>query len=345
MGGLLVWGIAFGLALGLTPLAAALGRRWGLVDVPGGRRAHRGRVPRTGGVGLALAFLLTVTLTRILPANWFPASGDPKETLRLTGIMLGAAFIFFAGLWDDWRELSPRSQLGFQLGAAVIAISAEVFLERVMNPLTNQLVILPWPVVWGISLFWYLGMINTVNWLDGLDGLAAGVGAIVSAVLALHMWREGQYSVTLLPLALLGATLGFLPYNFHPARAFMGSAGAMFLGFTLAALSIAGGAKVATVLLVMGLPIVDVAWQIVSRIRAGRSPAVGDRGHLHFRLQDLGWSQRRIVLVYYVFCASFGALALLISHRLYKLVALLVLGVLVALALWWVARQPPENTP
>ena len=114
-----------------------------------------------------------------------------------------------------------------------------------------------------------MGMINTVNWLDGLDGLAAGVSAIVAAFLAIHMIREGQLSVALLPLALLGATLGFLPYNFNPAKIFMGSSGSYFLGWALAALGIMGGAKVATVLLAMGLPIMDVAWLIYHRWKRG----------------------------------------------------------------------------
>ena len=135
----------------------------------------------------------------------------------------------------------------------------------------------PWPVVWRLTIFWFMGMINTVNWLDGLDGLAAGVAAIIAAFLAIHMIREGQLSVALLPVALLGATLGFLPFNFNPARVFMGSSGSYFLGWALAALGIIGGAKVATVLLVMGLPILDVAWLIyrplAARRQAGTSAA------------------------------------------------------------------------
>ena len=163
--------------------------------------------------------------------------------------------------------------------------------------------------------------------------------AILSAVLALHMYREGQHSVALLPLALLGATLGFLPYNFHPARVFMGTSGAFFLGFAVGALGIMAGAKVATVLLVMGIPILDVAWRILDRFRRGRSPLIGDRGHLHFRLLDLGLSQRQIVLLYYVFCSFFGLLALVISSRIYKFLALLVVGAMTLILLFFISRK------
>jgi UDP-GlcNAc:undecaprenyl-phosphate GlcNAc-1-phosphate transferase len=166
------------------------------------------------------------------------------------------------------------------------------------------------------------------------------VSAIVAAVLAIHMIREGQYSVALLPIALIGATLGFLPFNFNPARIFMGSGGSYFLGWALAALGIMAGAKVATVLLAMGLPIMDVAWLIYHRTRQGGKPGFNGRDHLHHRLLDIGFTQRQIVIGYYVFCAAFGVLALGIGTRLFKLIALLVLVGLALVVLIWARRQP-----
>ena len=244
------------------------------------------------------------------------------------------------GIYDDKRELRPSPQIIAQLIAALIAIQFLIFIEYVNNPFTNQQTApFPWLFVAAFTIFWLMGMMNTVNWLDGVDGLAAGVAAILSAVLAFHMYREGQHSVALLPLALLGATLGFLPYNFHPARVFMGSSGAFFLGFAVGALGIMAGAKVATVLLVMGIPILDVAWQIINRLRLGRNPAIGDRGHLHFRLLDLGLSQRQIVLLYYLFCSFFGFIALIISSRLHKFLALLILGAMTLLLLLFISRR------
>jgi UDP-GlcNAc:undecaprenyl-phosphate GlcNAc-1-phosphate transferase len=165
------------------------------------------------------------------------------------------------------------------------------------------------------------------------------VGAILCAVLAFHMYSVGQPSVVLLPLALLGALLGFLPYNFAPARVFLGSAGAYFLGYALSALGLIAGGRVATVLLVIGLPIVDVAWQIFDRLRHRRPPTQGDRGHLHFRLLDMGMSQQAIVLFYWGFCALFGVLTLTSSSRLYKLLALVGIGVGVLAVLAWLSRK------
>jgi UDP-GlcNAc:undecaprenyl-phosphate GlcNAc-1-phosphate transferase len=333
---LLVFIVAFALALVLTPLTQRLGQRYGFVAAPGGRRRHAGTKSRLGGVALYVAFVVAAVLAQFLAVE----RQDAKELTRLIGLLLGSTFIFLAGVYDDKKELSPVPQIIAQLIAALIAIQFLIFIEYVNNPFTNQQTeSFPWLFVVAFTLFWLMGMMNTVNWLDGLDGLAAGVTAILSAVLAFHMYREGQYSVALLPLALLGATLGFLPYNFHPAKVFMGSSGSFFLGFAVGALGIIAGAKMATVLLVMGIAILDVAWQIVSRLRLGRNPAIGDRGHLHFRLLDLGLSQRRIVLLYYLFCSLFGFLALVISSRIYKFLALLVIGAMTLLLLLWISRR------
>ncbi len=337
-----VLAIAFVLALILTPLAGWLGRRWGLVDRPGGRRAHRGEIPRTGGIALFGAFTITLLLAFLLFRRWLPVSTDPDETTRLAGLLVGSTFAFAFGLLDDKRELSWRGQISVQLGCSAIAIVALIFIERINNPFTNMQIVFPDLLVWALTTFWFLGAMNTLNWLDGLDGLAAGVAAILSAVLVAHMLLRAvppQLSVAVLPLALLGATLGFLPFNFNPARIFMGSSGSYFLGFAVAALGIIGGARMATVLMVLGLPIVDVAWLIWRRRQRGLSAGQGGRDHLHFRLLDLGFSQRQIVLGYYAFCAAFGLLALSIGPRIYKLLALLALGGIVLAVLWWAERQ------
>jgi len=340
-----VFGVAFGLALVLTPLAGWLGRRWGVVDRPGGRRRHQGVVPRLGGVALYLAFAVAALLAQVLPV---PRT-DPQELTRFTGLLLGTSFIFVFGLWDDLRDLPPGPQFAAQVVATLIGMAGLVFVEVVNNPFSSQpdaRVWFPWPLTLAFTLFWMIGMMTTVNWLDGLDGLAAGVTAIASVVLFIHAafrLQPPQLSVSLLPLALAGATLGFLPYNFYPARVFMGSAGAYTLGFALGGLAIIGGAKVASILLVMGLPILDVAWQIFRRWREGRRPDQADRGHLHHRLFDLGLSQRWVVLGYYLFSAFFGGLALLISSRLYKLLALVLFGLVALGMLAWLSRFPTRS--
>jgi UDP-GlcNAc:undecaprenyl-phosphate GlcNAc-1-phosphate transferase len=329
-----VLGVSLVAALLGTPLAAAWGRRRGLVDEPGPRRWHEGAIPRTGGIALFVAFMAAALL-----AQWLPVPRqDPKELVRFLGIALGSMFLFVVGYVDDRIELRPGPQYLAQAVAGLVAIACLVFIERVMNPFTNQLTVFPYAFVVALTLVWIMGMINTINFLDGLDGLAAGVAAIVSAVLAIHMLREGQYSVALLPLGLLGATLGFLPYNFFPAKVFLGSTGSMVLGYAIATLGIAAGAKLALVLLVLIIPIVDVAWLMINRLRAGQSIGHADRRHLHSRLVDLGLSQRQVVLLYYAYCILLGAAALFINSRLLKLVTLLVVGVATLLLLAWLAR-------
>jgi UDP-GlcNAc:undecaprenyl-phosphate GlcNAc-1-phosphate transferase len=338
-----IFGAVFAIALivsaAVTPLARLLGLRTGLVDRPGGRRQHEGAVSRLGGLALYAGFTLAVLATVLLPAGWFPPRLDPKETTRLAGLLVGTGLIFLFGLLDDRYQFSSWPQYLAQFLSCFVAIGAIIFIERVNSPFGGTQIVFPWPVVWLLTIFWFMGMMNTVNWLDGLDGLATGVAAIMAAFLAIHMIREGQLSVALLPFALLGATLGFLPFNFNPAKVFMGSGGSYFLGWALAALGIIGGAKVATVLLVMGLPILDVAWLIFYRWRRGGRVSAGGRDHLHYRLLDLGFSSRQIVLGYYAWCVAFGALALWLENRLYKLIALLVLGGVALAVFIWASRR------
>jgi UDP-GlcNAc:undecaprenyl-phosphate GlcNAc-1-phosphate transferase len=331
------------LSLLLTPLAAKLGLRLNMADEPGGRRRHAGRIARTGGIAIVVSFVAGVLITARLD---LPRS-DPNEFTRIGGLLIGLTIVFVFGLLDDKFEFRPGLQFVAQAIASLIAIATLIFIERFNNPFTNQEVnlgeIAPWLIV-PLALFWLMGMMNTVNWLDGLDGLAAGIAAIFSAVLFVAMiqdtaTQDPQLSIAPLPLSLLGATLGFLPYNFYPARVFMGSSGALTLGFALGCLGIIGGAKMATVLLVLAVPIIDVAWLIVSRIRHGKSPLQGGRDHLHFRLLDLGLSQRQIVVGYYVISALFGGLALIIEARIYKVLALGVLGIVTVIVLIVVANK------
>ncbi len=353
---LLVFASGFLLALGLTPTAARLGQRLGLLDRPGGRRRHRGAIPRTGGLALFGAFMVVVLSTLLLPqlfpdaAAWLPPRNDPNELRRLVALLVGSTFCVAVGVLDDRFEFSPAPQYLAQLTAAAVAIGGLIFIKHVNNPLGTGLLGgpegLPWWLVGPVTVFWFMGMMNTVNWLDGLDGLVAGVTAIFCAILAIHMLfvvEPPQESVALLPVALLGTVLGFLPFNFAPARVFMGSSGSYFLGFALAALGIIGGARLATVLLVLGLPILDVAWLIVQRWRRGVSPGQSGRDHLHYRLQEKGLSERAIVLGYWLFCAIFGGLTLVLDSRLYKLVALLGLGAVGLLVLVWANRPSPPS--
>jgi UDP-GlcNAc:undecaprenyl-phosphate/decaprenyl-phosphate GlcNAc-1-phosphate transferase len=312
---LLVGGI---IALVVTPWMGKLGLRLDIAQAPGGRRQHQGVISRLGGMGLVLGFFGAIALSRLLA---IPTS-DPNETRRFWGLIIGAALMAVVGLLDDRYELPANTQyLGYLL-AAIIAIAGLIILERFNNPLTDETIVLPALVYVPLTLFWMTGMVVTVNWLDGLDGLVAGVAAILALVLSIHMYRSGQYSVVPHALALLGAAVGFLVFNISPARVFLGSNGAFFLGYVIGALGLIAGGRVATVLLVMGIPIVDVAWTILDRWRHGLRPFRGDRRHLHYRLQDAGISTRTIVFIYWAFCATAGLLALVLTSRLYKLMAL-----------------------
>jgi UDP-GlcNAc:undecaprenyl-phosphate GlcNAc-1-phosphate transferase len=316
---ILVFLTAFVLAFVLTPLTARLAARFGWLDQPAPRRLHRTPTPRHGGIPLFLAFIAALAVT--LP---FPRT-DEQELLRLFGLMLGLTVVAIVGAYDDTRELKAPPQFAAQILAAGIAVASGVVIRQIPSPF--GLAPLPLPELFAVAftLFWIVGMMTTINWLDGLDGLAAGVTVIASAVLFIHTFELKQFSLALLPLALAGAALGFLIFNFPPAKIFLGS-GAYLLGFALAVLSIIGGAKVATALLVLAIPILDVAWQILSRVRAGRSPFEADRGHLHHRLYDFRISSRAIVALYYALTATFGALALILPSPVYKLIALIVIG-------------------
>ncbi|MDF1514317.1 MAG: MraY family glycosyltransferase [Anaerolineae bacterium] len=325
----------FIITLVATPIAGKIGHRLGMVARPGGRRKHEGVISRLGGAGLVIGFFGALAISQVWPIT----TVDSDEIRRFWGLIGGALIAFIFGIIDDRYELPAGTEyLGYILAASV-AIANLIILERFNNPFTDQTIVLPALLYVPLTLFWLTGMTVTVNWLDGLDGLAAGVSAILAIVLSIHMTRSQQYSVVPQALALMGASLGFLVYNASPARTYLGSNGAFFLGYTLGALGLIAGGRVATVLLVMGIPIVDVAWTILDRWRHGLSPFRGDRRHLHFRLQDAGFSTRVIVGIYWAFCAFSGFLALVLSSRLYKLVALVLLGLLTLSLLMYLSRE------
>jgi UDP-GlcNAc:undecaprenyl-phosphate GlcNAc-1-phosphate transferase len=354
---LLVFGVALGTAVLFMSPVRQLAFRWGIVARPGGRRQHAGMVPKLGGVPIILGYLVGIALIYVL----LPPEAD--NALRLRGVIVGSVVIFVGALLDDKLDLAPRWQLAFQIVAAVIAISHTVFIERFTNPLPtpdfwqsgfaslffyldaanpNIVVIRPF-LVYLISLFWVLGMINAVNFLDGLDGLAAGVSTIAVLMFALHSFRlladTGQTAVTFFPLALAGALIGFLRFNFAPATIFLGTTGAWLLGYNLATLSILAPAKLSTALLVMAVPILDVAWLIVARLRQGRHPFQGDRRHLHFRLLDRGLPVRGIVLGYYAVAIAFGLVAIFVASRLLKIGLWLLLATAVLILLTWLTTR------
>lgn len=363
---LLVFGAAAGTTALLTPLVQRLSLRYGLLVPPHPRKVHTRPISQLGGVAIFAGFVVALLLSLLLTgSSGLLARGgfvrDRYELLRLALLLSGATMLWVVSLIDDLRDLPALPRLIWQFICALVAVGPYLWQQQLYgpanqangiiftafnNPLAQGAVqinlhaISPWLAI-AVTLLWIVGMTNTINMIDGLDGLAAGVTLIAAAILALHTFVLGQYTVALLPLALAGACIGFLPYNFHPARIFMGDSGAMVLGYLVAIASIIGGAKLASALLVLGIPILDGVWMVVSRRYSGRGSMQADRRHLHHRLLDLGLSQRQVVGLYYAVTAAFGALALLVpdGNRLLKLGVLGLLVLLLAGVLIYVTRR------
>jgi UDP-GlcNAc:undecaprenyl-phosphate GlcNAc-1-phosphate transferase len=288
-----------------------LAERAGFLDTPDERRKHEGLKVRLGGPGMLLAFLAAILAA-------YRGFSPP-----LVGALIAAVLLTAAGSADDRRqalpEMSAKAQFLIQFVAACLVISFGVLIRDVRDPTAagpfGGLIGLPPAAAVPLTMLWILGMINTVNFLDGVDGLAGGVVAIAALFLAMVSIKLGQPSLAVLCLALAGAAFGFLPHNFYPARIFMGTSGAWFLGLMLAVLSIIAGAKLTTTVLVIGVPVLDVALIIVLRAVAGQPFWQGDRRHLHHRLLDTGLSPRGTVLLYYGLSAAFGTYALLTTSN------------------------------
>lgn len=299
----------------LTPLVRGVANRYSVVDLPGERRVNVAPIARGGGLAIAGTFVGTV-LVVTLSNQWLhltpmPDTIRPPELLALLG---GGAAAAVMGAADDYYQLRARWQGLGQLLLALSAVVIGITVDFVNNPFGPGLLFLG-----GFSgiftIFWFLGMINSINWIDGLDGLSSGVAIIAAVTLGLISLstRVNQPLIAILCFVLAGSLLGFLRWNFHPAKIFAGTSGVQFVGYTLAVLSILGTAKVAVALLVLGVPIIDTFWIIVRRLSQGRSPFSPDRQHIHHRLLDLGLSHRQTVLVIYGVCTGLALLALILT--------------------------------
>ena len=262
---------------------------------------------RAGGYAIVVAFVVGISVSAV----FFQWQG--YDLTRLIALLAGLVLLVPLALTDDVKRLGPGIQLLGQIGIAALPVAFGLLIDTVANPFGG---VLPLPLVVAVpfTLLWIVGMINTMNWIDTMDGLVAGVTAIAAIVLFVRSVMLGQYLLAVLPLALAAGCLGFLPFNFAPARVFAGSGGSYFIGYALAVLAIIGGAKIATALLALGLPIFDVAVVIVRRVIAGRSPFKGgDNAHLVHRLAKRGLSTRRIALIFYAFSVLTSSLAFVLS--------------------------------
>ena len=299
----------------LTPIVRRLAIRHGAIDRPNQRRVNKLPVPRGGGVAVAIAFVSVVLALLGLNAAVRFVSVPPSVALSdLLGLLLGGILATVFGVVDDALDLRARWQFVGQLGLALFAIAFGFVVVFIASPVGGVLR-LGGPIAIGFTILWIAGMINSINFIDGLDGLSSGIGLIAAVTLGVISLtpQVAQPFIAVLCFALAGSLLGFLRWNFHPATIFVGTSGVMFLGYTLALLSILGTAKVAVAMLVLGVPIIDAFWIIVRRLAQRRSPFSPDRGHLHHRLLDVGLSHRQTVLLIYGICVVLAVLALFLT--------------------------------
>ena len=306
---LLALGLAAVVAFASTPLVKALSVKIGAVDVPkDGRRMHDHPIPRMGGLAIFFGFMAAVLL--------FVPLDRPKQ-----GMLLGAVIIVVLGMLDDRFALPAKPKFLVQIAAALIAVMAGNRIEVLSNPnifSPNPVWVLGW-LSYPVTVIWIVAITNSVNFIDGLDGLACGVSTISAATMLVIALLVSERDVALMMAALVGACMGFLPYNFNPAKIFMGDTGSTFLGFIMATMSVEGMFKQYTIIsfvvpfLMLGLPIFDVCFAVVRRVSHGQSPMKPDRGHVHHRLIDMGFSQKQAVGVLYVISAILGLSAVVLT--------------------------------
>lgn len=330
---------ALAVTLLLTPLVGRLAARCGAIDLPDARKVHDKPIPRWGGIAIYAGFFLPV----LLFLGW-GGKGVPA-------LVLGGTVILLVGIIDDLVDLPPWLKLLGQIAAAVALILSGIRIQFLTRPGGGMLYLGFWGIP--LTLIWVVGLTNMLNLIDGLDGLAAGVSSIAATALFFVALQKGQTIVALYMVALVGAALGFLRYNFNPARIFMGDAGSLFLGFVLASVSAQGALKgAATIALsipvvALGVPILDTVFAIIRRFLNGKPIYKADKGHLHHRLLALGFSQRQAVLLVYLVSICLGIDAVLLSRvPAFLGVALLTVSFLVFFLMAGrigILRQPPAR--
>lgn len=321
--------VSFAFTFATTPLVRRFAFKIGAIDIPkDNRRMHKKPTPRIGGLAIIFGFTVA-TLCFAQPSR------------QLYGTLSGAAIIAIMGVIDDCKNLPAKLKFVIQIIAALVVVFAgDIKIDVFTNPnflSDNPYWVLPEWLSVTLTVIWIVFITNAVNFIDGLDGLAAGVSAIMSISLVFISIRVGEYPIAILGIALMGSCFGFLPFNFNPAKIFMGDTGSTFLGFMLATLSIQGVFKsyavisFAVPLLILGLPLFDALFAMIRRILRGQSPMTADRGHLHHRLVDMGFSQKQTVFILYAISGVLGITAVLLAESGVLRALLLVICVLILL--------------
>jgi len=313
----------------------AIARKYNIADHPSERRINTKPVPRAGGLAVAGAFALIGTLLVIFSAQFGLSAGSGSAELTSDGaaaLLLGTVIAGVIGLIDDRYDLRARWQIIGQFLIALIPIAFGLRIAFISNPFGAGDLLFPDAIALGVTIFWTLGMQNSMNFIDGLDGLSGGISLFAAVTLGVIALPTSPL-LAALSFTLAGALAGFLRFNFYPASIYMGTSGILAVAYALAVLALLGTAKVAAALLILGVPIIDALFVIVGRIAAGRSPYTPDESHIHRRLLSYGFSHRGSVLVLYALTAALSILALLLtgSATLYAFMGLLVvLGGVVA---------------
>jgi UDP-GlcNAc:undecaprenyl-phosphate GlcNAc-1-phosphate transferase len=304
--GIVIFLIAMIVAWVITPAVMKLAFKIGTIDTPSKRRVHTKKMPRIGGLSIIVGFI-----SAYLFASYYWID------LPL-GILFGALVIGLTGFLDDKFQLSPLMKLVGQSAAAIIIISNGIYIQVVTIPFEGMISVPLWISI-PATFIWIIGVTNAINLIDGLDGLASGVSAIAAASIFVMAILMGNFVVATIAIALIGAILGFLYFNFHPAKIFMGDTGSLFLGFILAILSLMGFKQIATVslivpIIILGVPIADTAIAIVRRIVNNKRITDADKNHLHHKLLDFGYTHTQTVLLIYGIACIFGITAVLFSQ-------------------------------
>jgi UDP-GlcNAc:undecaprenyl-phosphate GlcNAc-1-phosphate transferase len=311
---LTTFGIALCGAAILTPVAEKVAIRFGAIDKPNARKVHQAPIPLWGGLAIAFSSILAVVISLGIFES-LRLSMSPRMASNLIGILIGGLVIVVVGLIDDRMGMPAKVKLAFQILVAVILIKFGVVIQFLTIPGMGMIVLPLW-LSWGVTVFWIVGLTNAINLMDGLDGLLAGSSTIFALLFFIVALLKGQYMVALLMMAIAGACLGFLKFNFNPARIFMGDTGSLFLGLMFSSLSIIGALKVTTTaailvpLLIMGLPVLDTSFAIIRRFLNGKPIFAPDKEHVHHQLLALGLSQKQAVLYIYLICGTLGVIGL-----------------------------------
>jgi len=313
-----------------TPLVRRLAVKIKAVDVPkDSRRMHKKPIPLIGGLAIFAGFIVATLIFG-------------KLSREMVSILIGACIIVAIGIVDDIKPIPPVYKLIGQICAALVPALNGVVIENLTNPFADTGMVSLGVVGIPVTVFWIVAIVNAVNFIDGLDGLACGVSAISSITMFAVAFMVSDQPVILAMAALAGACLGFLPFNFNPAKIFMGDTGSMFLGFILATVSIQGLFKMYAVVsfaipfVVLAVPLADIIFSVVRRVAKGKSPFAADRGHIHHKLIDMGLDQKQSVLILYCLSIVLGVISVIMTRtgegKLLILAVAIIFAVLIALS-------------